>query len=65
MLCKQAHFEDIVSKHNFLYKGVNIDRAVTGAQNKFANICASQNANLPSISGKSESLVQKLSESPV
>ena len=65
MLCKQSHFEDIVSKHNFLYKGVNIDRAVTGAQNKFANICASQNANLPSISGKSESLVQKLSESPV
>ena len=30
MLCKQAHFEDIVSKHNFLYKGVQIDRAVTG-----------------------------------
>ena len=65
MLYKQTHFQDIVSKHNFLYKGVNIDRAVTGLKLSFVKFARLKMLTFRLISGKFESLVQKLSESPV
>ena len=38
MLCKQTHFQDIVSEYNFPYKGVDIDRTVMGIFGEHCNV---------------------------